>query len=491
VNSNMIFRKTALSLAIAAFATGASAAEPGWYLGASVGQASAKIDDDRIRQNLANQGLTMTSIDDDEHDFGFKLLGGYQFNRHFALEGGYFHPGEFNFLAQTSPPGTLAGNAKIQGLFLDPVLILPITEKFSAFGRAGVTYIDTESGYVATGSASAPPDGDKKTVNYAVGAGVQYDFTPRFGMRAELERYRIDDAVGTSEGDVDFASIGMVWRFVKAAPRVKPVPAQRAAWVPPPPPVYVIVPAPAKIVEYCSILDIEFEINLDEIQREEKEKLAVLGTFLKKYPDTTAIIEGHTDNVGKPEDKLALSQTRADHVVDFLVNKDGIARSRLQAVGYGDTRPVGDNATEDGKRRNRRIGAVIACAGDIEGLTVVPAQVTMALEMEFELNRADVRPQYRDDLGRVARFLKANTATTATIEGHTSNLSGSPEEAMELSQRRAEAVVTYLVDNFEIPRSRLSSEGFGQTRRVSYNTSKEGQKDNRRVNVIINYPRSR
>ena len=490
MKTSKTFHKTALSLALAALGIGTSAgalaADPGWYLGGNLGQSAAKIDDDKIRQNLAGQGLTMTSISDDEREFGFKLFGGYQFNRHFALEGGYFNPGEFSFTAQTSPPGTLSGNAKVQGLFLDPVLILPFTEKFSAFGRAGLTYIDADSTFAATGSASAPANGDKKSVNYVVGAGLQYDFTPRFGMRAEVERYRIDDAVGAgNEGDIDFASIGVVWRFVK------PVPVQRTAWVPPPPPIYVIVPAPAKIVTYCSILDIEFEINLDEIQREEKERLAVLGTFLNKYPDTTAVIEGHTDNIGKPEDNIPLSQARANSVVEFLVKKYKIAPSRLQAIGYGDTRPVGDNSTEDGKRQNRRIGAVIACANDIAGLTVVPARVTMALEMEFDLNKVAVKPLYRDELARVAAFLKANPSTTATVEGHTSNLTGSPEEAMTLSRQRADSVVNYLADNFDIPRSRLGAEGFGQTRRISYNTSTEGQKENRRVNIIINYPRSR
>jgi OOP family OmpA-OmpF porin len=49
-------------------------------------------------------------------------------------------------------------------------------------------------------------------------------------------------------------------------------------------------------------------------------------------------------------------------------------------------------------------------------------------------------------------------------------------------------VVKHLVDDFGIARSRLSTEAFGQTRRVDYGTTKEGQQENRRVNVIINYP---
>jgi OOP family OmpA-OmpF porin len=59
---------------------------------------------------------------------------------------------------------------------------------------------------------------------------------------------------------------------------------------------------------------------------------------------------------------------------------------------------------------------------------------------------------------------------------------------MEISQRRAQNVVNYLVDNFGIERSRLTAEGFGQTRRFAYNTSLEGQQENRRVNIILDFP---
>jgi len=214
----------------------------------------------------------------------------------------------------------------------------------------------------------------------------------------------------------------------------------------------------------------------------------VVGTFLEKYPTTTAVIEGHTDNIGTPEDNQRLSLRRAESVVRYLKDTYHIAASRLSAVGYGDKRPVGDNATEEGKRMNRRIGAVIACAPDFEGLAVKAARVTMALQMEFDRNKADVRPMYRGELERLAKFLKANPQVTATVEGHTGNLQATPELALEISQRRAQNVVNYLVDNFGIERRRLTAEGFGQTRRYAYNTSPEGQQENRRVNVIINYP---
>jgi OmpA-OmpF porin, OOP family len=89
----------------------------------------------------------------------------------------------------------------------------------------------------------------------------------------------------------------------------------------------------------------------------------------------------------------------------------------------------------------------------------------------------------------VANFMKANPQVTATVEGHTSNQQGiAPQQRVELSQRRAESVVNALVKEHGVERNRLSAEGFAQTRRFAYNTSVEGQQENRRVNIILDLP---
>jgi OOP family OmpA-OmpF porin len=142
--------------------------------------------------------------------------------------------------------------------------------------------------------------------------------------------------------------------------------------------------------------------------------------------------------------------------VTYLVDRGGIARSRLKSVGYGETRPIGDNNTETGKRMNRRINAVIACATDLEGIAPIPERITMAMELEFDRNSDVVKPQYREELRKVANFMKANAKVKATVEGHTGNLQASPKVAMEISQRRAQNVVNYLVTEFAVPRSRLA-----------------------------------
>ena len=75
--------------------------------------------------------------------------------------------------------------------------------------------------------------------------------------------------------------------------------------------------------------------------------------LLKDNPTVKIEISGHTDNVGKPSDNLTLSNNRAKSVVNYLITK-GISAQRLVAKGYGETKPVADNKTEEGRAKNRR-----------------------------------------------------------------------------------------------------------------------------------------
>ena len=465
----------------------AAADESGWYGGLSIGQSRGKIHDERIAGELAAQGETVTSIDDKDIGLGFKLFAGRKFNRNFAVEGGYFNLGKLGFSADTTT-GSLTGSIKLQGMNLDAVGILPFTEKFSALGRVGFTYTQARDTFTSTGSVVvSDPNPRKSEGNYKVGLGVQYDLTRALGLRGEWERYRVNDAVG-NKGDVDLFLVGLVYTFgaaEKPAPRAETPPPAAA---PAPAEVLVIVPIVARTQTYCSILDMQFEINQKTVQQEYQEKVNRVASFMRKYPDTTAVIEGHSDEVGSAADNMKLSERRAEGVVSNLVERGGIARPRLKAVGYGETRPIGDNRTEEGKRLNRRINAIIACATDIEGIVPVADRITMAMEMEFDTDRAEVRPQYREELRKVANFLKANSRVSATVEGHTSNQQGTRAQAMLLSQQRAQSVVNALVA-LGVDRMHLFAQGFGATRRFAYNTSAEGQQENRRVNIILDFPK--
>ena len=76
--------------------------------------------------------------------------------------------------------------------------------------------------------------------------------------------------------------------------------------------------------------------------------------FLKDNPETRLEIQGHTDNTGSLNLNNNLSQSRANSVVDYLT-KNGIDRNQLTAKGYGPSLPVADNATAEGRTKNRRV----------------------------------------------------------------------------------------------------------------------------------------
>lgn len=466
-----------------------------WYIGANAGVSQATIDDAQITASLLAGGFTTNSIVDDDGDSGWKLFGGYRFNQYLALEGGLFDLGGFGFTANTTPLGTLTGAAEFNGYNLDLVGFLPFgdTDTWSAFGRIGYGSTQADSSFTSTGAVTVlVPQFSARETGIKYGAGIQMDFNPSWGARLEYERYAVGDALG-NDGDIDLMSIGLVYRFGQQNDEA---PAPMAAAEPAPAPVFVVVPVTVKTERYCTILDINFEINQDEMQRADVEKLGTIAIFMRDYPETTAVVQGHSDDVGPAEDNLKLSQRRADAAVNYLVDSEKIARSRLSAVGYGETRPIADNSTREGKQANRRLNTVIACATDLAGLKPLPARVTMALEIEFDPYQSTILPSSRDELRKLADFLKKNPGTTATVEGHAGKYLGTgadqvtvtPQVAMEVSVKRAQHVVDYLVTEFGVARTRLTSEGFGQTRRVAYGTTLEGQQENRRINVIINFP---
>ncbi len=76
--------------------------------------------------------------------------------------------------------------------------------------------------------------------------------------------------------------------------------------------------------------------------------------ILKQYPEARFSIEGHTDNVGNNALNLKLSEERANAVKNYLVN-NGVDASKLQTRGFGDTRPLAENTTREGRERNRRV----------------------------------------------------------------------------------------------------------------------------------------
>jgi len=107
-----------------------------------------------------------------------------------------------------------------------------------------------------------------------------------------------------------------------------------------------------------TIHGILFDTGKATIRPDSEKVLATIGELLKANAALKLEIQGHTDNVGAKAANQTLSQQRADAVRQYLITKFGIAAARLTAAGFGDTKPVGPNTTEDGRAQNRRVELV-------------------------------------------------------------------------------------------------------------------------------------
>ena len=140
------------------------------------------------------------------------------------------------------------------------------------------------------------------------------------------------------------------------------------------PPV-VATPPPAvketqtKINEIVRLKNIEFLSGSAQLTAGGAATLNEVAAALGKSSALTVSIAGHTDSQGDAAANQALSQGRAESVKTYLISK-GVAASRMTTAGYGQTKPIADNATPEGRQRNRRIEFGVTGGGQAE---VVPA----------------------------------------------------------------------------------------------------------------------
>ncbi|HEY7406127.1 MAG TPA: OmpA family protein [Candidatus Angelobacter sp.] len=108
---------------------------------------------------------------------------------------------------------------------------------------------------------------------------------------------------------------------------------------------------------HVAVYGIHFDTGKATIQPDSENVLDQIVKLLQQSSDLKLRVEGHTDNQGNAAANQTLSEKRAQAVVTWLTSK-GISASRLAAKGYGATKPVADNTTEDGRAKNRRVELV-------------------------------------------------------------------------------------------------------------------------------------
>lgn len=127
-----------------------------------------------------------------------------------------------------------------------------------------------------------------------------------------------------------------------------------------PTPTPMAEPEPEPMAEPVRVeLDVKFDFDRAEVKQDSMADIKDLADFMKQYGQTSTVVEGHTDSVGTDAYNQRLSERRANAVRDVLVNQHGLDSSRVDAVGYGESRPVADNSTEEGRAINRRVEAEV------------------------------------------------------------------------------------------------------------------------------------
>jgi OmpA-OmpF porin, OOP family len=209
-----------LFLGLAAVAGSASAADTGWYAGVDLGSSNYAVMSDtvtQVSQELSQGGFPNTTKESDTATaYGVDV--GYQFLRYFAVEGGYTDFGSSTGDINVQNP---VGNAHVdihaKGETLFAVGILPLSDRFSLFGKFGLlAYNQDATGSVTVagvGSQTIPKASDNGTTT-GIGVGASFAFNDRFGLRLGFNRFHaVGDQKNTGEGTIDLGYLQFVVHF--------------------------------------------------------------------------------------------------------------------------------------------------------------------------------------------------------------------------------------------------------------------------------------
>jgi OOP family OmpA-OmpF porin len=332
-----------------------------FFGGVGAGRSQSKIDDERINAALIGAGASSATITHDQRDAAYKVFGGYQFNPYLGMEAGYFNLGEFGFKSTTtSPIGTLDGRIKLDGVNLDLVGTLPVNDQLSLLGRVGMIKARARDNFTTTGGLSVTnPNPETTKQSYKAGFGFAYKFSQSMTLRGELERYRINDAVG-NKGDINTATLSLVFPFGRTpAPAPKPVEVVVFQEVP----VVVVVapPAEAPVADRLRVsfnADVLFGFDRASVSPAGKRALDQFTTELSGTEYDHVTIEGHTDRIGTHAYNEKLSLQRAEAVKEYLVSRNAIPANKITTVGKGSSQPITGAGVCKGLPTS---AAVIAC----------------------------------------------------------------------------------------------------------------------------------
>lgn len=211
----------------------------------------------------------------------------------------------------------------------------------------------------------------------------------------------------------------------------------------------------------------------------EENKLAT-ATF-KLSPTATAVAVTGKVSDKKTGDALAATVTfpEAGNAVFNTDPGTGVYKAQLMPGSY--------TAIVEAKDYVKQTSAFVVEKGKPMVMDFQLVKVGMSITLRgiyFDFNKATIKPESRPALDDAAKILKENPSIKVEIQGHTDSV-GSSEYNLTLSQRRAQSVVDYLVQNYGIEINRLTARGYGKTKPIADNSTAEGRALNRRVEFVI------
>lgn len=175
------------------------------------------------------------------------------------------------------------------------------------------------------------------------GLGMSNMITPQLEFRGDVRA--LNKVRGEGKGSMWDASVNLGVRYYfnkPVAPVMEPV----------------VVREPEREPEMRTLtvkLNVEFEFDKADVRAIYGDELEAIANAMKVHEDITLELEGHTDSLGKEDYNQDLSQRRVDAVKAKIQEEYGIDVSRITTTGYGESRPIADNDTDDGRARNRRV----------------------------------------------------------------------------------------------------------------------------------------
>jgi len=248
--------------------------------------------------------------------------------------------------------------------------------------RQGESFRPFVTGGVGCEKTEVHQFGETSDIGFNVGGGLRWFLSPHFNMRLDgrFVRTHVGGDLDATQQNVE-STVGVGWVFGGHPPAAAPAgPApdidsdgdgvyDRYDRCPNTPRGVRVdsrgcpLPEPKAAVPLIQILrekkavvleGVEFDIDKDTLRPESLTTLDEVATSLKDWSDVRLEIQGHCSEPGTEAHNMDLSQRRAAAVKAYFVSR-GLSASRLEAKGYGETRPIADNSTKAGRQRNRRV----------------------------------------------------------------------------------------------------------------------------------------